>query len=185
MQHHHQQWLGPSHGHISHITNPGPRIPPHVATEKPPWTLVVRQQPRHAKVAGVKDKDKKPVDPPPILALVINDPISSFHIQSPYLFVSAVLEDTDTEKSDRKSPQGPPTQNALTGSTVSSLHKLKDIDNVETAFFVFGDLAVKKEGFYRSDSTCSRSTLCPGRLPTLPRWFQTSSKSNLRGFLRG
>lgn len=111
--------------------------------------MVVRQQPRHAKVAGVKDKDKKPVDPPPILALVINDPISSFHIQSPYLFVSAVLEDTDTEKSDRKSPQGPPTQNALTGSTVSSLHKLKDIDNVETAFFVFGDLAVKKEGFYR------------------------------------
>ncbi|KAK7755739.1 hypothetical protein SLS62_002352 [Diatrype stigma] len=92
---------------------------------------------------------KKPVDPPPILALVINDPVSSLHIQSPYLFVSAILEDTDTEKSGRKSPQGPPTQNALTGSTVSSLHKLKDIDNVETAFFVFGDLAVKKEGFYR------------------------------------
>lgn len=108
----------------------------------------MRQQPRHAKVAGVKDKDKKPVDPPPILALVINDPVSSLHIQSPYLFVSAVLEDTD-EKSGRKSPQGPSTQNALTGSTVSSLHKLKDIDNVETAFFVFGDLAVKKEGFFR------------------------------------
>ena len=117
--------------------------------EHSPWSLVVRQQPRHAKVAGVKDKDKKPVDPPPILALVINDPVSSLHIQSPYLFVSAILEDTDSEKSSKKSPQGPPTQNALTGSTVSSLHKLKDIDNVETAFFVFGDLAVKKEGFFR------------------------------------
>ncbi len=121
----------------------------YLITSHSPWSLVVRQQPRHAKVAGVKDKDKKPVDPPPILALVINDPISSLHIQSPYLFVSAVLEDTDAEKSGRKSPQGPPTQNALTGSTVSSLHKLKDIDNVETAFFVFGDLAVKKEGFFR------------------------------------
>ena len=100
-------------------------------------------------MAGVKDKDKKPVDPPPILALVINDPVSSLHIQSPYLFVSAVLEDTDSEKAGKKSPHGPPTQNALTGSTVSSLHKLKDIDNVETAFFVFGDLAVKKEGVFR------------------------------------
>ncbi|RYP55122.1 hypothetical protein DL768_000241 [Monosporascus sp. mg162] len=149
MQHQQQQWLGPGHGHRPHVPNSTPRLSPNGTPEKPPWSLVIRQQPRHAKVAGVKDKDKKPVDPPPILALVINDPISSLHIQSPYLFVSAVLEDADTERSGRKSPQGPPTQNALTGSTVSSLHKLKDIDNVETAFFVFGDLAVKKEGFFR------------------------------------
>ncbi|KAH8547799.1 velvet factor [Umbelopsis sp. PMI_123] len=42
-----------------------------------------------------------------------------------------------------------PVQNYLTGTIVSSLHRLKDIDNTDGAFFVFGDLAVKEEGEFR------------------------------------
>jgi hypothetical protein len=38
---------------------------------------------------------------------------------------------------------------ALAGTLVSSLHRLKDSDNNDGAFFVFGDLSVKLEGTYR------------------------------------
>jgi hypothetical protein len=38
---------------------------------------------------------------------------------------------------------------ALAGTLVSSLHRLKDQDNSDGAFFVFGDLSVKLEGTFR------------------------------------
>lgn len=38
---------------------------------------------------------------------------------------------------------------ALAGTLVSSLHRLKDSDNNDGAFFVFGDLSVKLEGTFR------------------------------------
>ncbi|PKK72867.1 velvet factor, partial [Rhizophagus diaphanus] len=37
----------------------------------------------------------------------------------------------------------------LAGTVVSSLHKLKDIDNKDGGFFVFGDISVRVEGRYR------------------------------------
>lgn len=42
-----------------------------------------------------------------------------------------------------------PTHNALSGQTVSSMYKLKDINNQDGAFFIFGDLSVKVEGAFR------------------------------------
>jgi hypothetical protein len=37
----------------------------------------------------------------------------------------------------------------LAGSLISSLHRLKDIDNKDGAFFVFGDISVKIKGTFR------------------------------------
>lgn len=37
----------------------------------------------------------------------------------------------------------------LTGTQVSSLYHLKDLDNTDAAFFVFPDLGVRKEGRYK------------------------------------
>jgi hypothetical protein len=51
-------------------------------------------------------------------------------------------DDTDT-----KNPL--PAKEYLSGATVSSLHRLRDIDNSDGGFFVFGDLAVKKQGHFR------------------------------------
>ncbi|KAI9032876.1 velvet factor [Phycomyces nitens] len=42
-----------------------------------------------------------------------------------------------------------PNHNALSGQAVSSLYKLKDIDNHDGGFFIFGDLSVKVEGRFR------------------------------------
>jgi hypothetical protein len=60
----------------------------------------------------------------------------------PYFFMSCALVKPDGEKPD-------PPQNALLGTLVSSLHKLKDTNNNDGGFFVFGDLSVKVEGHYR------------------------------------
>jgi len=45
-------------------------------------------------------------------------------------------------------PAGP-LGTALAGTLVSSLHRLKDADNSDGAFFVFGDLSIKIEGDFR------------------------------------
>jgi hypothetical protein len=41
----------------------------------------------------------------------------------------------------------------LTGTPVSSLYHLKDLDNTDAAFFVFPDLGVRKEGKYKLKMT--------------------------------
>ena len=84
------------------------------------------------------------------------------YLQSPYYFMCCNLYDA---RGDRPASSAP--QTALAGTLVSSLHRLKDIDNsgefdpvaqVKTTsrltpsdggFFVFGDLSVKIEGEFR------------------------------------
>ncbi|CAO3697083.1 unnamed protein product [Umbelopsis ramanniana] len=67
-----------------------------------------------------------------------------YHTQSPHYFMCAnLVHPHDHTKLYL------PVQNYLTGTIVSSLHRLKDIDNSDGAFFVFGDLAVKEEGEFR------------------------------------
>lgn len=131
-----------------------PSIPPHYRhLNSEDVVLVVRQQPREALVltAG-KDKNRKPVDPPPIIQLLVHqdaDPQKHF-LQSPYLFMTCTLYDQNGDNpvvdgsgsSSRK-------ESVLAGCLVSSLHRLKDNENTEGAFFVFGDLSIRVQGRYR------------------------------------
>ncbi|KAK8214016.1 velvet factor-domain-containing protein [Phyllosticta capitalensis] len=106
--------------------------------------LRIRQQPKEALVTvDGKEKNRKPVDPPPIVQLNVkqmSDP-HGHYMQSPYLIMICDLWDpTDEQPADDK---------ALAGTICSSLHRLKDIDNKDGAFFVFGDISIKKTGEYR------------------------------------
>src|SRR5690349_13463277 len=47
-----------------------------------------------------------------------------------------------------------PAHRALAGTVVSSLNRLKDVDNSDGGFFVFGDISVRIEGRF-----CLRFTL--------------------------
>ncbi|KAG0633932.1 velvet factor-domain-containing protein, partial [Tuber brumale] len=110
------------------------------------YELHIRQGPERARIAGVKEKDRKPVDPPPIIQLKIrddSDPAQNY-LQSPYYFMC-----TNLYSSMHDSPSPIPPHQALAGTLVSSLHRLKDIDNSDGGFFVFGDLSVKIEGEFR------------------------------------
>ena len=90
--------------------------------------------------------DRKPVDPPPIVQLRIRDDTdpSQNYLQSPYYFMC-----TNLYSASNNSPSLIPPHQALAGTLVSSLHRLKDIDNSDGGFFVFGDLSVKIEGEFR------------------------------------
>jgi hypothetical protein len=113
----------------------------------PERQLVLRQAPLQARVAMGKEKDRKPIDPPPVVQLLDKrtDGKSGLY-DSPYLFMSSslVAEDYDGQA---KAPELP--SNYLTGSLASSIHRLRDTINTEGGFFVFGDLSVKHEGRFR------------------------------------
>jgi len=103
--------------------------------------------------------DRKPIDPPPIVQLTLSpgrrDPNNNF-LQNPYLILTARLvgpREHEDSSPDGESPSPEPKENALTGTVVSSLYSLKDTDNTQGGFFVFGDLSVRKEGFYRLEFT--------------------------------
>ncbi|KAI1817278.1 hypothetical protein GGS20DRAFT_582608 [Poronia punctata] len=144
-----------------------PQEPSNKQLEK--YTLSFMQQPQHAKAANGKDKgeshqrspgkelclirsqraikDRRPVDPPPILKLEVaadHDP-DGVYKQSPYLIVVAYLEYGPGQD---HAPDAMPPANLMSGTMVSSLHRLKDPGDQEGAFFVFGDLTIRREGTY-------------------------------------
>ncbi|KAG2173059.1 hypothetical protein INT44_007032 [Umbelopsis vinacea] len=119
----------------------------HLRTKCIRHTLTIRQQPAHARVCTIPERDRRPIDPPPILRMSLDglDPEEEqYHTQSPHYFMCANLVHPHDHTNLYL-----PVQNYLTGTIVSSLHRLKDIDNSDGAFFVFGDLAVKEEGEFR------------------------------------
>ncbi|KAK3381508.1 velvet factor-domain-containing protein [Podospora didyma] len=121
------------------------------------YILEVRQQPVYARIAIGKEKDRKPIDPPPIVQLTVanaKDPNKTY-LQNPYLILTAKLwpvdksEAKDATEAAMLERQAEPKENDLLGTVVSSLYSLKDTDNTQGGFFVFGDLSVRKEGIYK------------------------------------
>ncbi|KXX76952.1 hypothetical protein MMYC01_207604 [Madurella mycetomatis] len=113
------------------------------------FELAVRQQPKYACVAIGKGKERKPIDPPPIVQLMVSprkDPAKTF-LQNPYLILTARLIRKGDEESDEQ--QQGLKESDLAGTLVSSLYSLKDTDNSQGGFFVFGDLSVRRVGTYR------------------------------------
>ncbi|KAG0296741.1 hypothetical protein BGZ98_000836 [Dissophora globulifera] len=109
------------------------------------YVLLLRQQPQRAKVCGMKERDRRPIDPPPIIQIKLADPASDRnkdYLQSPYLFMCCNLVRADDPMGEIVAPA----HRALAGTVVSSLNRLKDVDNSDGGFFVFGDMSVRFEG---------------------------------------
>ncbi|KAE8352433.1 velvet factor-domain-containing protein [Aspergillus coremiiformis] len=114
---------------------------------KPGFELIIRQQPLQARLALANEKKRKPVDPPPIVQIRIQETgthLAEHYLHSPYYFVYCSLHHATEDI-----PVPMPPSNALAGTLVSSLHRLKDVDDYEGGFFIFGDLSLKVEGKYR------------------------------------
>ncbi|GAA5796598.1 hypothetical protein HPULCUR_001971 [Helicostylum pulchrum] len=111
------------------------------------FSLVNRQQPIHARISTNNERDRRPIDPPPIVQIRLNNATpqqtDSFHQNSYFYMCANLAHPIDDDEIYT------PTHNALSGQTVSSMYKLKDIDNHDGAFFIFGDLSVKVEGNFR------------------------------------
>ncbi|KAK4514907.1 Tim44 domain-containing protein [Mucor velutinosus] len=111
------------------------------------FILKIRQQPVQTRLSTNNERDRRTLDPPPIVQIELdnsNAQETQDFLQNPYLFMSVSLVNPSTHEDIVHS-----TQNTLSGQTSSSMYKLKDINNHDGGFFVFGDLSVKLEGQFR------------------------------------
>ncbi|KAJ3009014.1 hypothetical protein HKX48_008215, partial [Thoreauomyces humboldtii] len=119
-------------------------------------TLKVKQHPERARAysGGLNEKgDRRPLDPPPIAQLLLTSkrtgkPCMDL-LHNPYYMCYASLwhEDRDEEvTSEQDNGRG---RALLTGTLVTSMARLKDVNNVDGAYFPFVNLVVMVEGTFR------------------------------------
>ncbi|KAI8928846.1 velvet factor [Entophlyctis helioformis] len=112
--------------------------------------LHVRQQPVQARMCGTGDKDRRVIDPPPILELVCADEQQrQLLLQDMSLVVHASLWTADGSHMLVTSSKMPDGMALLTGTLVSGAHVLVDHHNSCGVFFIFPDLSVRIEGQFR------------------------------------
>ncbi|KAF1984185.1 hypothetical protein K402DRAFT_145701 [Aulographum hederae CBS 113979] len=108
--------------------------------------LKMRQQPKEALVAVEgKEKGRKPIDPPPIVQMWV-DPAcdqAKHWLQSPYLFMCCTLIKGSNNSKAESASAGRFNANELSGTLSSSLHRLKDTNDRDGGYFIFGDVSVK------------------------------------------
>ncbi|KAJ3312818.1 hypothetical protein HDV04_002628 [Boothiomyces sp. JEL0838] len=111
------------------------------------FKLVVRQEPEYVRACGIGRKDRRMIDPAPILQLVNEnnadelEELSSLH---PFLVVKTTLWEVDKQHNLKQNKE-----EDLLGSTVCNATLLRDINKKLGCFFTFADLSVIYKGFYR------------------------------------
>ncbi|ORX52007.1 hypothetical protein DM01DRAFT_1384258 [Hesseltinella vesiculosa] len=107
------------------------------------YQLAIRQQPQQAKMCLINERDRRPIEPPPIIQVHwLECSSDDTTLQCPYYFMVANL--VSAEGNELLS-----TDDYLAGTSVSSMHRLRDVDDTDGGFFVFGDLFCKRQGQYR------------------------------------
>lgn len=125
------------------------------------YTLTMRQQPLAARACGFGERDRRVIDPPPILQLTISDPTASpdqlkARLKNPYYVVHCSLwsadHDVDNSAMDDTSGGGRGSgsgQRRLMGTLVASPFFGLDEFGAEGCFFCFPDLSCRTTGRYR------------------------------------
>ncbi|KAJ2397123.1 hypothetical protein GGI05_000796 [Coemansia sp. RSA 2603] len=138
------------------------------------YDLEMAQHPIRARMCGFGEKDRRPLDPPPVVRLRVRDEngdyMQSEDVEVWKFVVSATLwaPHTDSDRSIVVNPNtlpGPvPTYQStsavmslsepvkvrnLVGTTVSNAYLLKDENDEMNIFFIFHDLSVRTEGRFR------------------------------------
>lgn len=122
---------------------------------QPKFTLRMRQQPIAARACGFGERDRRVIDPPPILQMGVEDPNLSPDelralIRQQYAVVHCVLWDPVKDQDDTAMPgtTDKRQQRRLMGTLVSSPFVGNDEHGVEGCFFTFPDLSVRTPGTY-------------------------------------
>ncbi|KAK0118656.1 hypothetical protein ONS96_011743 [Cadophora gregata f. sp. sojae] len=121
----------------------------------PKYTLRMRQQPVAARACGFGERDRRVIDPPPILQMNVTAPHLSAAevntlIRSPFSVIHCILWDSDNNCDATAMPgtTDKRQQRRLMGTLVSSPFFGKDEHNVDGCFFTFPDLSVRTPGKY-------------------------------------
>jgi len=123
------------------------------------YELVIREQPKNAICVGLTDKDRKPIEPSPIIQLSVYSEKREPHIQclynSNFFIVASLVEEKQTLNAEGKYVYKTldidkfKEKKLLLGTSVASLNRLKDVDGSSGTFFIFHDITVRNEGAYR------------------------------------
>ncbi|KAF3924856.1 hypothetical protein ABW21_db0204649 [Orbilia brochopaga] len=126
-------------------------LPPRPTSDK--FRLVVRQQPVAARACGFGERDRRVIDPPPIVQLVAADPMDPSKeggIKYPWNVVHCTLyniggssDETALEQQDKRLTR------RLMGTLVSSPFVGQDENAKEGCFFCFPDLSCRTHGKFR------------------------------------
>ncbi|KAI8064265.1 velvet factor-domain-containing protein [Gilbertella persicaria] len=117
------------------------------------YELVVCQQPLHARMCGFGEKDRRPIDPPPIVQLIVKQqgqdhPIDVQMLQIPFFVLHVTLWSDDCSEERNIISNPPKCTRVLMGSLVSSPSLLKNTEGEQGLYFAFPDLSIRTEGRY-------------------------------------
>jgi len=120
------------------------------------FEIRVVQQPLRARMCGFGEKDRRPIDPPPICELLCFNEQGermSISCEEQIFFVCHCglwSEDCEKERNLIANPCASSTfTRILVGSLVSSTYSLVNPEGIQSVYFIFPDLSVRMEGKYR------------------------------------
>ncbi|KAH8198680.1 hypothetical protein TruAng_007139 [Truncatella angustata] len=118
------------------------------------YALTIRQQPMAARSCGFGERDRRVIDPPPIVEVKVDDPLATpgdvrEALRIPFMVMHCTIWD-DTGKQDISfMPEEYRQQRRLMGTAVASPFTGRDETGVEGCFFCFPDLSVRTSGTFK------------------------------------
>ncbi|KAI9297313.1 hypothetical protein K502DRAFT_323379 [Neoconidiobolus thromboides FSU 785] len=112
------------------------------------YKIELIQGPIRARMCGFGEKDRRPIDPPPIIKLILPDETNvkkEFNKLQSFIVHCDLYSDPDTKCSNIKGNNQQNVRN-LVGSLVASPQLLLDENDQYGIFFLFLDLSVRTEG---------------------------------------
>ncbi|KAK1024824.1 hypothetical protein LTS16_023707, partial [Friedmanniomyces endolithicus] len=128
---------------------------PTTTTQPPPfiYDLLIRQQPLAARACGFGEKDRRVIDPPPIIELRVTDASGAPREDRGALLAlhCTLMTEDGTQDDAAVQPAEPNTQptRRLMGNMVASPYYAKDEHGRAGTFFVFPDLSCRAPGRFR------------------------------------
>jgi len=129
-------------------------LPSMPASETSEYRICVRQQPVAARSCGFGERDRRVIDPPPIVQLTIEDPTLSQEeiarrIRHPFSVVHCSIWNETGEHDNSAMPEDYRQQRRLMGTLVASPFVGQDENGEEGCFFCFPDLSCRTPGSFR------------------------------------
>lgn len=118
------------------------------------YRILVRQQPLAARSCGFGERDRRVIDPPPIVQLQIDDADASpdeisRKIRHPFSVVHCSIWNETGEQDNSAMPEDYRQQRRLMGTLVASPFVGNDENGKEGCFFCFPDLSCRTPGSFR------------------------------------
>ncbi|GAW21781.1 hypothetical protein ANO14919_113060 [Xylariales sp. No.14919] len=131
-----------------------PQRPPTSAAVTSTYRISIRQQPVAARSCGYGERDRRVIDPPPIIQMSIEDPTASEEdirnrLTHSYSIMHCTIWNEAGDQDLSSMPEDYRTQRRLMGTVVSSPFAGNDENDEYGCFFCFPDLSCRTPGSFR------------------------------------